>query len=117
MYAPNNIYAISKQVYSDNQYEYKNILVINAIPVGPLAAYTRCLQIGFNRVSAFRSRSVQQQQVYGLYNTAHELFTLDHLPDFFTFCLSHGYKLETNLTQMLNAEQQLNPVICYISYT
>ena len=109
---PSKIYAISKQVYSDAQYEYKNILVINAIPDGPLAAYTRCLKIGFNRVSAFQ----KQQQVYGLYNTAHELFTLDNLPDFFTFCLSLGYKLETELTQMLNAENQLNPVICYISY-
>jgi hypothetical protein len=113
------MYAISKQVYTDNEYVYKNILTINAIPQGPLANYTRCLNLAYNRVSAFQTRAnAAQTPVYALYNDAHELFTLAQLPEFFTFCQTHNYTIEKELTQMLNSQaSQLNSVICYISYT
>ena len=110
------MYAITSQVYTDLQYNYKNILVINQMPLGPLAQFTKRLNIEPRRISAFRSPNEQQNCIYALYSSTGELFTLNELPDFFTFCQANNYKIETELTQMLNENKtQLKNVICYIS--
>ena len=118
------MYAVKSETYTDHYFNYKNILTINKIPLGPLSTYTKQLHISPKRISAFRTNSEQNKCVYALYtdsitNTTNEnqLYTLETLPDFFTFCKTNGYTIETSLTQLLNNQtKQLDSVICYISY-
>jgi hypothetical protein len=112
------MYAITSQAYSDLDYNYKNILTISQMPAGPLAAITKRLNIYSQRISAFRAPIDLNHCVYALYNSQNELLTVNELPYFFTFCQANNYKVETELTQMLNKNTtQLKNVICYISYT
>ena len=109
------MYSVSSHPYTDLYFNYQTILVINQIPDGPLAQYTKQIHIAPRRISAFKLQT-DKSCVYALYNTQHELLTIDDLSDFFTFCQTNGYKIETDLTNMTNKQSQLNPVICYISY-
>jgi hypothetical protein len=119
------MYSIKSETYADHYFNYKNILTINAIPLGPLANHTKQINISPKRISAFRTNSEQNKCVYALYNstttTTHnenQLYTVETLPDFFTFCKTNGYTIETSLTQLLNNQaKQLDSVICYISYS
>ena len=117
------MYSIKSETYADHDFNYKNILTINAPPLGPLANHTKQLNISPKRISAFRANSDQPKCVYALYNnttTSNEtqLYTLETLPDFFTFCTNKGYTIETSLTQLLNNQSKhLDNVICYISYS
>ena len=110
------MYSISSHPYTDLYFNYQTILVINQIPAGPLAQYTKQLHINPRRISAFNLQNKSKSCVYALYNTQHELLTVADLADFFSFCQMNGYKIETDLTNMTNKQAQLNPVICYISY-
>ena len=118
------MYSIKSETYADHYFNYNNILTINAIPLGPLAIHTKQINISPKRISAFRTNSEQNKCVYALYNNTstptyneNQLYTLETLPDFFTFCKNNGYTIETNLTQLLNNQtKQLDSVICYISY-
>jgi hypothetical protein len=111
------MYAITSQVYTNLQFDYKNILTINKMPQGPMAQITRRLNIEPRRISAFRAPNEQHNCVYALYNSDNnEPWTVNELPDFFTFCQANNYKVETELTQMLNKNTtQLKNVLCYIS--
>ena len=118
------MYSIKSETYTDHYFNYKNILTINKIPLGPLSNYTKQINISPKRISAFRTNSEQNKCVYALYiesitNTTDEnqLYTLDALPNFLDFCKTNGYTIETSLTQLLNSQtKQLDSVICYISY-
>jgi hypothetical protein len=114
------MYSIKSETYTDHYFNYKNILTINKIPQGPLSNHTKQININPKRISAFRANSEQNKCVYALYTTTmneNELYTIETLPDFFTFCKTNGYTIETNLTQLLNQQtKQLDSVICYISY-
>ena len=109
------MYSISIHTYTDLYFNYQTILVINQIPDGPLAQYTKQLHIDPRRISAFK-QNINQSCVYALYNTKHELLTIADLAEFFTFCQTNGYKIESEITNMTNTQKQLNPVICFISY-
>jgi len=111
------MYSIKSETYTDHYFNYKNILTINKKPLGPLSSYTRQINISPKRISAFKTNSEQNKCVYALYTTdTNELYTLETLPDFFTFCKNNGYTIETTLTQMLNSQKQIDDIICYISY-
>jgi hypothetical protein len=116
------MYAVKSETYTDHYFNYKNILTINKNPIGPLSTYTKEINISPKRISAFRTNSEQNKCVYALHRDANtknenQLYTLETLPEFFTFCKTNGYTIETNLTQLLNNQtKQLDSVICYISY-
>jgi hypothetical protein len=111
------MFAISSHVYTDLQYDYKNILVIQPMPTGPLASIVQRISIDPKSISAFRSSNEHTNCVYALTkNNGQELLTVNDLPYFFSFCLENNYKVETALTEMLNKNTtQLKKVICYIS--
>jgi hypothetical protein len=111
------MYSITSQAYTDPYFNYKNILTINKIPTGTLANYTKKINISPQRISAFRTRAEETTCVYAIYNTTtNELLTIDELPEFFSFCKINGYKIETEITQMLSNNQlQMKNIICYIS--
>jgi hypothetical protein len=50
------------------------------------------------------------------------LMIVDEVPDLFSFLLSHGYKIDTSLTKMMNAgpiqfhTDKANKIICFITY-
>ena len=111
------MYSIKSEAYTDSYFNYKNILIINQMPAGPLANYTKRINISPHRISAFRTRAEQSKCVYAIYHSiTNEPVTIDELPDFFTLCQTNGYKVETELTQLLNNNQtQMKNIICYIS--
>ncbi len=113
-----NMYAVSSHVYTDLQFDYKNILVINPMPTGPLGSITQRLSIEPKRISAFRAPTEYSSCVNVLTkNNGQELLTVNDLPYLFAFCQQHNYKIETALTQMLNENTtQLKKIICYLSH-
>ena len=108
------IYSISYITYPDNAYNYKNILVIDKLPIGPLLPYIKQINYPINRVSAFRSKS-DTNCIYAILGKNNELVTLENLIDFFTFCKENNYTIDTSLTQMINSESKINNLICYIN--
>ena len=109
-------YCITSQTYYDclNTY-YKNILVINNVPVGPLSHMVRRIQNP--PVSAFMPSS--PPCINALYKCNDELMTPDDIGNLFNFLLAHGYTIDTALTTMMNgsAVKGTNKLVCYISIT
>jgi len=110
------MYSIQSEIYTDIYFNYKNILTINTIPDGPLINHTKQINIQQKTNSKFKTNNAQNKCVYALYNINNELYTLDTISDFFLLCKQNGYIIDTQLTQMVNNQKQLNSIICYISY-
>jgi len=55
-------------------------------------------------------------------NCGSGLMNVDEVPDLFSFLLSHGYKIDTSLTKMINSgdvrfhTDNANKIICFVSY-
>ena len=105
---------------------YKNILLINIIPNGPLRLFVR--RIKFPRLSTLHRNGLGQgncdniancgfvlhkfgfcndgQNIgYNNYDSGCNLMTPNDIPDLITFLLSHGYQIETQITNMLNQSE------------
>jgi hypothetical protein len=50
------------------------------------------------------------------------LMNVDEVPDLFSFLLSHGYKIDTSLTKMMNSGEvrfhtdNANKIICFVTF-
>ena len=119
-------YMISTQVYLD-QYDqqYRNIVVINLMPVGPLRRFVKRVQSPL--LSPFSSNSSYSQRnecIFALTNlrgrfSHNNLMCDSEIPDLFSFLMSNGYKIDTSITKMMNtSEYRLNNnnLICFITY-
>jgi len=111
---------------------YKNIVTINVVPRGPLARFVRRVQ--FPRLSVFKEPSdcCARSPLCGLAigrgflhvnnNCGSGLMNVDEIPDLFSFLLSHGYKIDTSLTKMINSgdvrfnTDNANKIICFVNY-
>ncbi len=115
-------YAITSQTYYDNRLTcYKNILVINNIPVGELTKYVK--RLNMPKVSPFKQSTdccpikSCEYVIYKIDNS-HEIMTVDDIPDLFGFLMENGYTIDTSLTKMMNksdVKSSINKLVCYIS--
>ena len=116
-------FTITSQPYYD-QYNkcYKNIMMVNIEPQGPLRQFVRRLRLP--RLSPFQREGpcnpIQQCglaiQNLGLsnqytggccvkYNSGCDLMSPNQIPDLITFLQSNGYQIETQITNMLNQSE------------
>ena len=109
-------FTITTQPYLDNNNQnnnqcYKNILMINVVPDGPLNAFVRRLQLP--RLSPFQTRDdCNQMKNCGLVlinpfqnvscRKGCNYMTPNEIPDLYSFLTSNGYQIDTQLTNMMN---------------
>jgi hypothetical protein len=109
-----NTFTVTTQPYYDKYYQcYKNILMVNIEPQGPLRRLVRRIQLP--RLSPFQKEgpcySVQKcglaiHSVSGL-GQIHgcNLMTPDEIPDLISFLQANGYQIETQISNMLNQSE------------
>jgi len=112
---------------------YKNIVVVNLIPQGPLADIVRFTN--FPPLSEFKTQgacSPMKQCGYALMslggcNTGcgkfgEDLMVVDEIPDLISYLVSNGYSVDTSITKMFNQSEIRfdtnvgNKLICFITY-
>jgi hypothetical protein len=111
---------------------YKNIVVVNIRPQGPLADFIRFVK--FPSLSEFNQSSPcnnVKQCGYALlaFNGDHncclskcrdgDLMTVDQIPDLISFLVSSEYSVDTSITKMFNGSDirfDSNKLICFITY-
>lgn len=105
-------FTITSQPFYDQYNEcYKNIMMVNVEPQGPLRRFVR--RIKLPRLSPFqREGSCNPIQKCGLainYSGCNksgcDLTTPNEIPDLVSFLLENGYQIETQLTNMLNQSE------------
>jgi hypothetical protein len=127
-------YTLTSQVYLDRfSQSYKNIIMINTIPEGPLKYFVRRIQIP--PLSVFQAQNSQPYYPRcGLALTTFRNRCLDftnidknnacfmipdEIPDLFLFLSDNGYVIDTNITTMMSfSEVKLTNrnIICFFKY-
>ena len=114
-------FTITSQPFYDNYNQcYKNIMMINAEPCGPIRRIVR--RIKLPRLSPFQREGpcnpipqcgLALQSLRGLeygsiqyvgsckLNSGCDIMTPDEIPDLITFLIGNGYQIETQITNML----------------
>lgn len=123
-------YMLSTRVFLDTYNQcYKNIIVINLLPDGPLKRIVRRLQMPplspFNVPGPCCSRNNCALALLSLRGGCGNgqgncLMNDDEIPDLFSFLLSNGYKIDTSLTKMMNQSEikiNDNKILCFFTYT
>jgi len=114
-------YTISSQPFYDNINQcYKNIVIIDRKPTGPLSQIVKSLHTP--RLSPFDQPSpccpVDRciKAIYKINNTS-ELMSPNDIPSLFGFLTQNGYTINTALTTMMNESQvkMTNKLICFIN--
>ena len=109
---------LSQQVYLDNHNQtYKNIIVINLPPDGPLGQRVRRIQTPV--LSTFQALYESKRCALALVGDNNCLLEDRDIPDLFSFLLSNGYTINTSLTKMMNGSEirfSDNKILCFITY-
>ena len=125
--------SLFSQPYLDTYNQcYKNIVVVNLIPQGPLADLVRLVK--FPKLSEFKQPgpcSLLKQCGLALtsLNECHgckfgsDLMVVDEIPDLISFLVSNGYTVDTSITKMFNTSDIKfdtntgNKLICFTTFT
>lgn len=122
-------FALFSQPYLDRINQcYKNIVVINNKPAGPIGKFVR--RTPFPILSPFKQPGpCSPTEKCGLALTSlndnkccNELMTVDEVPDLMTYLMTNGYKVDTSLTKMFNTSDirfqtnNANKLICFVTY-
>ena len=130
-------FTITTQPFYDQYSQcYKNILMINVPPEGPLRQFVR--QLKLPRLSPFQDQGQcnnipkcglaltnlinYHYNNYNNYNTSNkccDLMTPNEIPDLYSFLTANGYQIDTQLTNMMNqSEVKLtnNRIVCSATY-
>ena len=126
--------SLFSQPYLDKYNQcYKNIVVVNLMPQGPLADIVRF--VNFPPLSEFKQPgpcSPLKQCGYALTSLGgcnmgcnkfgSDLMVVDEVPTLISFLVSNGYTVDTSITKMFNASDIRfdtntgNKLICFITY-
>jgi hypothetical protein len=126
--------ALFSQPYLDTYNKcYKNIVVINLMPQGPLADLVRFTN--FPPLSEFKTPgpcSPLKQCGYALMSLGgcnmgcgkfgEDLMVVDEVPDLISYMVMNGYSVDTSITKMFNAGEIRfdtntgNKLICFATY-
>ena len=113
-------FTITSQPFYDQYNQcYKNILMVNLEPCGPLRRFVR--RIKLPKLSPFQRESpcnpipqcglaLQSLRSEGFNsscckNSGCNVMTPDEIPDLITFLIGNGYQIETQITNMLNQSE------------
>ena len=126
--------SLFSQPYLDTYNEcYKDIVVINLVPKGPLSEFVKFIQ--FPPLSEFKQQTACQsikQCGYAIRslnacNTGcgkfgGDLMDVNEVPDLISFLVSSGYSVDTSITKMFNTSEirfdtnNSNKLICFVTY-
>jgi hypothetical protein len=126
--------SLFSQPYLDTYNQcYKNIVVVNLIPQGPLADLVRLVK--FPPLSEFKQPGpCSPLKQCGLALTSlsggchgckfgSDLMVVDEIPDLISFLVSNGYTVDTSITKMFNTSDinfdtnTGNKLICFTTFT
>ena len=112
---------------------YKNIVVVNLMPKGPLSEIVKYVK--FPILSEFKSQTACNPfKQCGLALTSlngcnsgcgksgEDLMIVDEIPDLISYLVSNGYSVDTSITKMFNSSDirfdtnNGNKLICFITY-
>ena len=126
---PVKTFSLFSQPYLDTYNQcYKNIVVINLLPQGPLADLVK--RVKFEPLSEFKQldsyspyRSIKQcgLALTSLYS-CNDLMVVDEVPDLISFLVSNGYSVDTSITKMFNNSDIRfdtntgDQLICFVTY-
>ncbi len=108
-------FTITAQPYYDEYNQcYKNIMMINIEPQGPLRRIVR--RIKLPKLSPFKREgpcnsipqcglALQSIVANQCYKSGCNLMTPDEIPDLISFLIGNGYQIETQITNMLNQSE------------
>jgi len=106
----------SRPYYDEYRQNYKNILMLNIEPPGPLRRFVRRIH------NTLRNRNIDYNygydydfpkcglaltsfRRYGFNNNCADYMTPEEIPDLLSFLLANGYHLDTQITNMLNQSE------------
>jgi len=118
-------YMLSTRVFLDTFNQcYKNIIVINLPPEGPLGKIVRRLQMPplspFNTPGPCLAKNNCALALLSLRGGCCGFMSDDEIPDLFSFLMSNGYRIDTSLTKMMNQSEVKindNKILCFITYS
>jgi hypothetical protein len=105
-------FTITSQPFYDQYNEcYKNIIMVNLEPQGPIRQIVR--RIKLPKLSPYTNQCYKicgfaLQSLHGInyrVNSCCNLMTPDEIPDLITFLTQHNYQIETQITNMLNQSE------------
>jgi len=113
--------------YYDNVTQcYKNILVLNKEPVGPLKTIIK--RINPSKLSDINNTDYtyntccdEPKCIYAIcdINNYNQLMHVDDISNLFEYLINHGYTVDTSITNMFqksSVKLSRGPMICFISY-
>jgi hypothetical protein len=116
--------SLFSQPYLDTiEKRYRNIVVVNLPPQGPLGDLVRFVK--FPPLSEFKRWDPDIKQCgYALQSFACDgsLMVVDEVPTLISYLVSNGYTIDTSVTKMFNASDIRfdtnigNKLICFITY-
>tara|TARA_B100000424_G_scaffold250337_1_gene224953 strand:+ start:3726 stop:4088 length:363 start_codon:yes stop_codon:yes gene_type:complete len=116
------IYLLKTMPYYDSlNQSYKNILVLNKRPIGPLEKIIK--RISLQKLSPFQTTPIScppPSCVFAINSLqcVHDLMCEDEIPNLFEFLLNNNYVIDSQITKILQKTSvQLNGnLICMIKY-
>lgn len=123
-------YTLTSQPYYDYRNQcYRNILVLNKEPLGPLKSIVKRINppklSEFNELTYNNTCCYERKCIYAIYNIDHismnykdDFMCIDDMSNFFEFLINNGYTIDTSITKLFQKSQVklTNPLICLISY-
>ena len=109
---------------------YKNIVILNLPPKGPLANLVRFIK--FPPLSEFKQQKHYNSCGYALISFGgysmecskfdENLMVVDEVPNLISYLISNGYTVDTRITEMFNSSEIRfntnlgNKLICFVTY-
>ena len=122
-----NAYTIMIQNYYDTKLQYyRNILILNKEPIGPLNKYIKKISMPYlspfkNSFSNDMNNTNNNTCLYAIidFMDNSKLMCVNNIPDLFSFLINNGYIIDYNLTKIIKNTTcaSKNNLICYITYT
>jgi hypothetical protein len=116
------IYQIKKVVHYDSYNKwYDNIITISPTPDFTTELYLKKITklIHIEKLSPFKGHHKDNHKDichYAFINNCHELSTIDDIPTIFSLLIANGFKIETDITKMLqDSSVKIKDLICIIS--
>jgi len=120
--------SLFSQPYLDRYNQcYKNIVVVNLPPQGPLGSLVK--RVNFPPLSEFKQPgacscglALMTLNGYCSIKNGENLMVIDEVPDLISFLVSNGYSVDTSITKMFNDSDIRfdtntgNKLICFITY-
>ena len=127
-------FSLFSQPYLDTYNQcYKNIVVVNIVPEGPLSKLVRL--VNFPPLSEFKSPGAcapLKQCGYAMmslrtFNAScrkfgEDLMSVNEIPDLISYMAMNGYSVDTSITKMFNTSEIRfdsnigNKLICFVTY-